>query len=413
MVDARAASGLLSRVLGSIDAPPAVVPWLMDAPVPPPSRLRTDPPPPRLDTSLGAIADRVGVPTTSDVSDEFASAYLSLLDRVLEDRKVTDHEVSARSSGAAEWGHKRSLGTQPPRCLSPRVLGSIPRRWRHHRCRGPRSGDPGGIARSLTRRADDGSQASQSRRGSPGQVGLFHGRQRRDDPGPPSPERADQERLAARGRPDRQDQRLEEVRNPRARGSRLTIGASPKWPTISASARSRSRSSGAPSASPSTDRPRRDRTQPRRRAAPSSDGRAPGDRGHSTHYSCAGGTTGAPGVDPKPTGGPLRATYRSREPPVARTRITEIGPRGQPSTAASGKRGVRVDVGRHRDDDQAGIRSQSTQRDPFHQRCHVAPSVPRATTERRSGPHDAAAGTHDGSSDPPSDSHGCQLVPSQ
>ena len=64
-------------------------------------------------------------------------------------------------------------------------------------------------------------------------------------------------------------------------------------------------------------------------------------------------------------------------------------------------------------DDQAGIRSQSTQRDPFHQRCHVAPSMPRVTTERRSGPHDAAAGTHDGSSDPPSDSHGCQLVPSQ
>jgi DNA polymerase-3 subunit epsilon len=104
LVDARAASGLLSRVLGSIDAPPAVVPWLMDAPVPPPSRLRTDPPAPRLDTSLGAIADRVGVPDGLDVSDESASAYLSLLDRVLEDRKVTDHEVSALASVAAEWG---------------------------------------------------------------------------------------------------------------------------------------------------------------------------------------------------------------------------------------------------------------------------------------------------------------------
>jgi DNA polymerase-3 subunit epsilon len=103
LVDARAASGLLSRVLGSIDAPPAVVPWLMDAPVPPPSRLRTDPPPPRFDTSLGAIADRVGVPDGLDVSDESASAYLSLLDRVLEDRKVTDHEVSALASVAAEW----------------------------------------------------------------------------------------------------------------------------------------------------------------------------------------------------------------------------------------------------------------------------------------------------------------------
>ena len=65
------------------------------------------------------------------------------------------------------------------------------------------------------------------------------------------------------------------------------------------------------------------------------------------------------------------------------------------------------------DDDQAGTCSQATQREPSHHRCQVAPSVPRATMERRSGPHDAAAGTDAGSSDPPSDSHGCQLVPSQ
>ena len=121
LVDARAASGLLARVLGSIDAPPAVVPWLMDAPVPPPSRLRTDSPLPRLDTSLGAIADRVGVPDGLDVSAESASAYLSLLDRVLEDRKITDHEVSALASLAAEWG----MSAASVRSLHAAYLGGV------------------------------------------------------------------------------------------------------------------------------------------------------------------------------------------------------------------------------------------------------------------------------------------------
>ncbi len=103
ITDARAAAGLLARILGRLDRTPAVVPWLMDAPVPPPSRLRTEPAPPRLDTALGAIADRVGVPDGLTISDEAASAYLALLDRVLEDRNVTDHEVSALASIAREW----------------------------------------------------------------------------------------------------------------------------------------------------------------------------------------------------------------------------------------------------------------------------------------------------------------------
>jgi DNA polymerase-3 subunit epsilon len=104
LIDARATSGLLARVLDRLDERPCVVPCLCEAPVPPPSRLRTDPAPPRLDTSLGAIADRVGVPNGLDVSDASAQAYLGLLDRVLEDRKISDHEVSALASVAAEWG---------------------------------------------------------------------------------------------------------------------------------------------------------------------------------------------------------------------------------------------------------------------------------------------------------------------
>ena len=119
ITDARAASGLLARVLGHLERDTAVVPWLMDAPIPPPSRLRTDPPPPRLDTSLGAIADRVGVPAGLKISDESASAYLALLDRVLEDRKITDHEVSALASVAAEW----DIGRDVVRSLHAAYLG--------------------------------------------------------------------------------------------------------------------------------------------------------------------------------------------------------------------------------------------------------------------------------------------------
>src|SRR3954447_12912728 len=41
------------------------------------------------------------------------------------------------------------------------------------------------------------------------------------------------------------------------------------------------------------------------------------------------------------------------------------------------------------------------------------PSVPRAHTSMRSALHEEAAGADVGSSSPPSDSHGCQEVPSQ
>ncbi len=69
-----------------------------------PARLRTDPPPPRLDTTLGQLADRVGVPADVDASDEAALAYLSLLDIVVEDRVVTEPEIAALADTARRWG---------------------------------------------------------------------------------------------------------------------------------------------------------------------------------------------------------------------------------------------------------------------------------------------------------------------
>jgi hypothetical protein len=56
---------------------------------------------------------------------------------------------------------------------------------------------------------------------------------------------------------------------------------------------------------------------------------------------------------------------------------------------------------------------QGTQRLPSHQRCQVRPSRPSAIKSSRSGPAAAAAGVDPGWSSPSSDSHGCQLLPSQ
>ncbi len=121
LIDARAAAGLLGHILGRLGETPCVVPHIADGRLPPPTRLRTDPAPPRLDTTLGAIADRVGIPDGLDVCDASASAYLALLDRVLEDRKISDHEVSALAALAAEWG----IGAAAVRALHNSYLGGV------------------------------------------------------------------------------------------------------------------------------------------------------------------------------------------------------------------------------------------------------------------------------------------------
>jgi len=104
--DARAASCLLACALGKLDrAPdslPAIAPRFPAAP-PPPSRTRSEPPPPRMNQSLGSLAARVGVPSGLAASGIAASQYLDLLDRVLEDRRITDDEIRALAAVAQEW----------------------------------------------------------------------------------------------------------------------------------------------------------------------------------------------------------------------------------------------------------------------------------------------------------------------
>jgi DNA polymerase-3 subunit epsilon len=104
--DARAASCLLACALGKLDrAPeslPAIAPRFPAVP-PPPSRTRSEPPPPRMNQSLGSLAARVGVPSGLSASGIAASQYLDLLDRVLEDRRITDDEIRALAAVAQEW----------------------------------------------------------------------------------------------------------------------------------------------------------------------------------------------------------------------------------------------------------------------------------------------------------------------
>lgn len=103
--DARAAAGILAHLLPprGYTVPRPAPPW------PTPRsvvrvRLRTDPPLPRIDSTLGALASRVGVPAGLDINEAAAVAYLALLDRVLEDRHLTSDEVEALAHVAEDWG---------------------------------------------------------------------------------------------------------------------------------------------------------------------------------------------------------------------------------------------------------------------------------------------------------------------
>ena len=56
-----------------------------------------------MNPALGALAARVGVPSGLAASGIAASQYLDLLDRVLEDRRISDDEIRALAAMAQEW----------------------------------------------------------------------------------------------------------------------------------------------------------------------------------------------------------------------------------------------------------------------------------------------------------------------
>jgi DNA polymerase-3 subunit epsilon len=103
--DAHAAAGILAAAMsrGPVTPTPPAPGWpqpLSRCSI----RLRTDPPLRRALSGTVALASRVGVPQGISVSHGAVLAYLDLLDRVLEDRCVTDDEVRSLASMAGEWG---------------------------------------------------------------------------------------------------------------------------------------------------------------------------------------------------------------------------------------------------------------------------------------------------------------------
>lgn len=106
--NAHASAAILLATLarmGDVDyftAAPIAPSW--PPPIPPGAiRSRTDPRPPRIPTALGHLASHVEVEATGDMPVDGALSYLELLDRVLEDRRVTEEEVDALAMIAEEW----------------------------------------------------------------------------------------------------------------------------------------------------------------------------------------------------------------------------------------------------------------------------------------------------------------------
>jgi DNA polymerase-3 subunit epsilon len=104
--DARATGAILFATLPRVrfnasDMPGVSPSWSTPSSLLTP-RLRSAPPPITVSV-LGPLAARVGIPQGLPVSDEVALAYMGLLDRVLEDRRLTEDEVAALTEAAGIW----------------------------------------------------------------------------------------------------------------------------------------------------------------------------------------------------------------------------------------------------------------------------------------------------------------------
>ena len=62
-----------------------------------------------VESSIASLADRIGVPDHADVPADVAISYLGLLDRVLEDRRITEEEVQALTEAAQDWSISASV----------------------------------------------------------------------------------------------------------------------------------------------------------------------------------------------------------------------------------------------------------------------------------------------------------------
>jgi DNA polymerase-3 subunit epsilon len=113
LADARGVAGLLGYLgprLWSIETPGAAPVW-----PPPAESVPTYPRPTaiaRADSAVHDLTRRVVIPAGLDITEPAASTYVALLDRVLEDRRVTAEEVDALSLFAHACGISRQTARQ-------------------------------------------------------------------------------------------------------------------------------------------------------------------------------------------------------------------------------------------------------------------------------------------------------------
>ncbi len=121
--DARAASHILVAMFTRTAPAEFVVPGAVlahrERPPTCSVRLRTEPRPPRSETSLASLASRVRVSGDGATSPEALVRYLAVLDRVIEDRTVTEDELALLAETAESCG------------LGPDQLASIHHRYVH------------------------------------------------------------------------------------------------------------------------------------------------------------------------------------------------------------------------------------------------------------------------------------------
>jgi len=103
--DAEATGRIFEQMLaiGGWQYPPPLPAWPRPAALAP-VRTRSDPPLSRVPRGVVSLARTVGIPDGSPVEYAAAASYFDLLDRVLEDRRLTKDEVEALSDLASEWG---------------------------------------------------------------------------------------------------------------------------------------------------------------------------------------------------------------------------------------------------------------------------------------------------------------------
>lgn len=115
LYDARAAAQLLlitlSRTRIGTDSPTPTPPWPSRVP-PCLIMLRGERPRSVQRSVLAAMASQLGVPDGIATPHDVALSYLGLLDRVLEDRRITDQEVAALAEFAGAWGIDREDATE-------------------------------------------------------------------------------------------------------------------------------------------------------------------------------------------------------------------------------------------------------------------------------------------------------------